>query len=348
MSVDENQPLLTNGKYKVCKDTPNLKSATESQTSFEQGMNYRESSCLVLPCENHDAVKINLSPEREEPRLPSELCKTVIAFFFMFFNLVLNLTCLAIVHDKVPDRTKYPPLPDIFFDVFSSADWALNVSEIIIITSVLSSLLIIFFHRHRFIVLRRVFLIMGLLYFFRSITMFVTQVPVASMTYYCSPKENNTTPILIVKRVLHLLSGLGLSINGQHTFCGDYIYSGHTVILTMTFLVMNEYTPRRCWILHWVFWCASVTGIFMVLLSRGHYTVDVVLAYFVTSRVFWIYHTLANNHFLKTAGPTNYFAQLWWFHIFSYFERNVTGIVPCQYEWPLPLFRRCLRRILRM
>jgi shingomyelin synthase len=37
----------------------------------------------------------------------------------------------------------------------------------------------------------------------------------------------------------------------------------------------------------------------MVLWSHGHYTVDVIIAYYVTTTVFWIYHTLANNANLK-------------------------------------------------
>jgi hypothetical protein len=37
----------------------------------------------------------------------------------------------------------------------------------------------------------------------------------------------------------------------------------------------------------------------MMLISRGHYTVDIVIAYYVATRLFWIYHTLANNPQLK-------------------------------------------------
>lgn len=37
----------------------------------------------------------------------------------------------------------------------------------------------------------------------------------------------------------------------------------------------------------------------MVLVAHGHYTVDVLIAYYVTTRVWYIYHTLANNSNLK-------------------------------------------------
>lgn len=39
--------------------------------------------------------------------------------------------------------------------------------------------------------------------------------------------------VIIFSRVFHMLTGFGLSINGRHNYCGDYLYSGHTVILTI-------------------------------------------------------------------------------------------------------------------
>ena len=46
--------------------------------------------------------------------------------------------------------------------------------------------------------------------------------------------------LVILQRMLKLLSGAGLSINEQHVYCGDYIYSGHTMTLVMTFLIIKE------------------------------------------------------------------------------------------------------------
>ncbi|OQR68250.1 phosphatidylcholine:ceramide cholinephosphotransferase 1-like [Tropilaelaps mercedesae] len=232
------------------------------------------------------------APERAEPRYKPEKCKTFVACIISTLCLLLNLLVLAYIHDRVPDRSKTPPLPDIFFDLFPEIDEALKVSEIIIIASVWTCVLLIVLHRYRWIVFRRVCVMMAALYMMRAITMFVTQVPVASRTYYCSPQANRTAATVIAKRVLTLFSGFGLSINGHHTYCGDYIFSGHTLILTLCYLIIKEYSPQRCRLLHLFYFCTSSIGVFCVLLARGHYLVDVVLGYYVTTRVFWIYHAL--------------------------------------------------------
>ena len=170
----------------------------------------------------------------------------------------------------------------------------------------------------------------------RAFTMYVTVLPVASSTYYCSPKFNHTTVGNVLVAALKVLSGLGLSINGEHTFCGDYIYSGHTVILVTCFLLIQECTlilelfllskffklnnlliqflinifnfetdaPNRSWrwaVIHWIYWAMSLAGIVLVLLARGHYTIDILIGYYVTTRVFWIYHVVACNNNLKVS-----------------------------------------------
>ncbi|KAF0294464.1 Phosphatidylcholine:ceramide cholinephosphotransferase 2 [Amphibalanus amphitrite] len=274
------------------------------------------------------------------PRFPKERLKTLLALLWMVFNFVLTLTSLAITHERVPDTA---PLPDAVLDTVPTGAWALKVSEITIMVLVNSAFLVVLLHRHRFIVFRRIFLLMGLLYMMRSVLYFVTALPKPDPDYKCDPKAGYLSAALVASRVLKLLGGFGLSINGQHVFCGDYIYSGHTVTLTMAYLVLREYSPRHWWPLHWAALLAAANGVVMVLVARGHYTVDVLIAYYVTTRLFWIYHTLANNAALKEGGTHNYLSRLWWFPAFRYFERNVRAPVPRHYEWPLP-WPRCLIR----
>uniref|UniRef100_A0A0K8SX40 Sphingomyelin synthase-like domain-containing protein n=2 Tax=Lygus hesperus TaxID=30085 RepID=A0A0K8SX40_LYGHE len=289
-------------------------------------------------------IVIDMPRPLRDDRFPKEKWKTFIAFLVLAGNFIITTTSLAMTHERVPDKATNPPLPDIILDNIPTYDWALDVSEVIIMISTNFTFLVIFVHKHRYIVFRRVFLILSLLYLLRSITMFVTVLPMSSTTYYCSPKANSTNFILISKRVFQLISGFGLSINGKHTYCGDFIYSGHTVILVMCSLIVLEYTPKKYYLLHWGQMTASFLGIVFVLVARGHYTVDVLIAYSITTTSFWMYHTMANHKKLKQATTDNCLSRLWWFKIFCYFEGNVGGPVPRQYNWPLPWPRRLLAK----
>lgn len=285
------------------------------------------------PLPNGD-FQIEIPPVGREERFPKEIWKTVISFLFLFCCVTINMLSLALTHERVPDRTTYGPLPDTFLDNVAPIEWALSASEILIMLSTATSAAVVVFHKHRFIVARRIFLIVGLLYLYRSITMYVTVLPVSSTTYYCSPKSNHTTPLLIFERMVYLFSGFGLSINGKHIYCGDSIYSGHTMILVLSYLIIAEYSPRRGLALHWAAGAAAAAGVLLILLAHAHYVVDVLIAYYITTRLFWTYHTLAARPMRH--GTPGMISREWWFFFFSYLEKNVRGPVPRQYNWPLP------------
>lgn len=271
---------------------------------------------------------------------PEEKLKTLLAAILTTFGFIATLTSLVLTHQRLPDRNKYGPLPDVVLDNLLPFDWALDLSEYIIVWSMNSILMILLFHRHRFIVFRRVFLIMAVLYLYRAITMYITVLPISSKTYRCDPKMVDVTFLEVVKRVLKLMSGFGLSINGKHVYCGDYIYSGHTVTLILSYLTVTEYTSQRFWFLHWIYWFLAALGIVFLQFAHGHYTIDIVIAYYVTTRVFWNYHTLANNHALKGNAADNYYSRAWWYRIFQFFEKNIGGKVPNDYDWPFWWIRR--------
>ncbi|XP_069355485.1 phosphatidylcholine:ceramide cholinephosphotransferase 2-like isoform X1 [Maniola hyperantus] len=278
-------------------------------------------------------VEIPPGAAREE-RYPKEVWKTIVAFVFLFLCVCVNMMSLSLVHERLPDRNSTAPLPDVVLDNVAPRDWGLAVSEYLIMACTTTAMLVVVFHKHRFIVARRVFFIIGLLYLYRSATMFVTVLPVSSTTYFCSPKSNGTTPLLIVRRMFYLISGFGLSINGKHTYCGDYIYSGHTMVLVLSYLIVAEYSPRKLWPVHWALWGAGALGVGFVLLAHGHYTVDVLIAYYITTRLFWTFHALLGAQ--PRAGPGAMLQREWWFALFTYLERNVRGPVPRRYDWPLP------------
>ncbi|OQV21322.1 putative Phosphatidylcholine:ceramide cholinephosphotransferase 1 [Hypsibius exemplaris] len=267
--------------------------------------------------------------------------KTLLAGTFMVACVFCTTLALATVHDRRPDG---PPLPDVVFSLVPSWDFGLNVSEYLIIVCVYPIVALALFHRYRWIVFRRIFLIIGVLYLGRAVTMLVTAVPVANPLYFCAPKENITSPGLILSRAWSLLTGFGMSINGKHVYCGDYIYSGHTCMLVLSYLLYNEYLPRKGPIAKAVrlfFLACSTAGVILVTISRGHYTVDVLIAYAVTTVVFYIYHTVATFPQLKSFTPNNHLSRLWWFRLVLYFEVNVPdGKLPVRYSYPFPFPKR--------
>ncbi|XP_020386067.1 phosphatidylcholine:ceramide cholinephosphotransferase 2 isoform X1 [Rhincodon typus] len=285
-------------------------------------------------------VQISLPDARS--KFPMEWWKTGVAFVYALFNLIMTSVMITVVHERVPPKEKNPPLPDTFFDYVDRVEWAFKISEVngLILVGLWTIQWLLL--RYRSIVGRRFFFIMGTLYLYRCITMYITTLPVPGMHFQCAPKLYGDSQAKL-QRILKLISGGGLSITGSHIMCGDFLYSGHTVMLTITYLFIKEYSPRQFWWYPWVCWLLSAGGIVCILIAHEHYSVDVLVAYYITTRLFWWYHTMANIPTLKTPSQTNQFSQAWWFQVFLFFEKNVHTSVPCSYVWPLSWLPNCLK-----
>ncbi|XP_028824803.1 phosphatidylcholine:ceramide cholinephosphotransferase 1 [Denticeps clupeoides] len=272
-------------------------------------------------------------PEPPQSPFPTEWGKTAVAFVYALLCFVATTVMISVVHERVPPKEVSPPLPDVFFDYFDRVEWAFSICEVIGILLVCLWLFQWGLLKHRSIVGRRFFFIVGTLYLYRCITMYITTLPVPGMHFKCSPKLFGDWESQM-RRVMKMIAGGGLTITGSHSMCGDYLYSGHTVMLTLTYLFIREYSPKRFWWYHWICWIFSAVGIFCILLAHDHYSIDVVVAYFITTRLFWWYHTMANQPVLKESSQTNYFSRAWWYRFFQYLEVNVHGTVPRNYQIP--------------
>lgn len=76
-----------------------------------------------------DYMKISV-PEERANRLPKEWWKTGVAFLYAVFNLVFTTVVITVVHERVPDKSVSPPLPDKFFDYVDRVPWAFTVTEV--------------------------------------------------------------------------------------------------------------------------------------------------------------------------------------------------------------------------
>lgn len=102
--------------------------------------------------------------------------------------------------------------------------------------------------------MRRFFALSGTVFLLRCITMLITSLSVPGAHLQCQPKnysshEGASLFSDLATKISHayvIWSGAGMSIQGVRT-CGDYMFSGHTVALTMANFFITE---CKCYISH--------------------------------------------------------------------------------------------------
>lgn len=110
------------------------------------------------------------------------------------------------------------------------------------------------------------------------------------------------------------------------------------LIIKSVFLILSD-SPRHLYYLHTFTWILNMFGIFFILAAHEHYSIDVFVAFYITSRLFLYYHTLANNQALMQRDSNR---TRIWFPLFSFFESSVDGIVPNEYESPFVAMQKLL------
>lgn len=117
---------------------------------------------------------------------------------------------------------------------------------------------------------------------------------------------------------------------GVHT-CGDYVFSGHATTVTFLNFFITEYTPniRQFYLLHLVAWIVNILAIGCILASHEHYSIDVFIAFYITSRLFLYYHSMANN---KGVNEKDSRRIKYWFPLYGYLESSMSSRVPNEYQ----------------
>jgi len=178
--------------------------------------------------------------------------------------------------------------------------------------------LFILLHPRRFLIVRRLCLIFGMLNLLRSFTVIVTSLPDASPE--CAKQFTKKSlggykdQTLEVAVVTSLRRAFLLVIDpSNHITCGDMVFSGHTCFLTLTMLVFSEYcrsykgqnTPLlliRCFMrLVWAVGVVAIVG------TKLHYTLDVFLAILLTTTTWRVFHHAVEFDKLK-----NHYRILQW------------------------------------
>jgi hypothetical protein len=162
--------------------------------------------------------------------------------------------------------------------------------------------------------LRRFTFIMGFIYVFRGITLLVTTLP-SSLIDECRPPE-----IELTGTVGERFGFISEVIGGTALTCTDNIFSGHTSMMVSCCMVWRAHSRLRR-PFSWVLYAVATAGILMILFTRFHYTVDVVLAickclffsHILKSNLFNRYHLHCMGYLLALCAR-GFDALYVWFH----------------------------------
>ncbi|GMS78934.1 hypothetical protein PENTCL1PPCAC_1109, partial [Pristionchus entomophagus] len=268
-----------------------------------------------------------------------EWFKTFLAMFAFFMASNLNHLTLAVVMDI----TSRNPLPDISHSMFKQSMVTRKMTDSATLYGSLATFFFILFHKHRSIVIRRFFTIGTILFIMRAITISVTHIPPSyedSEIICAEPTQDPSFPIAqYFMRILDIVQTLGLQTVENKLYCGDMLFSGHTTTAAISCFVLNHYTPKALWPMRIVSLthrtprqttlitmcvCAMVGAV----MSRAHYTADVVLGYWISSLVFNFYHSFTYVKHSKRALCRPFRRALIFWIMFK-MEKNVSyGRVP--------------------
>ncbi|CEF65490.1 Phosphatidic acid phosphatase type 2/haloperoxidase domain and Sphingomyelin synthase-like domain-containing protein [Strongyloides ratti] len=258
-------------------------------------------------------------------------------FFVILLQILasfLNWIALAYIHD-LSGRTA---LPDIIFSFIPEIRWALKIGDFMV-TICLSSIIFLFiFHKHRIILIQRILFIVSSLYIMRALSLICTQLPSGYYDNYSScqsqisPEER--TLEIFIKRVMGQAIAIGFQDNETKMLCGDMLFSGHSLIMMTGVLSVSYYSPNKYKFIKYIVGLCAIIGMISMIISRVHYTVDVLFAYWLTTGLFTLYHSYCEIETYRER-KNSVIGKLWISKIIGWLEENIpSGNINNEFEIP--------------
>ncbi|TDH68587.1 uncharacterized protein CCR75_003762 [Bremia lactucae] len=265
-------------------------------------------------------------------RLAFSLCIFAIASYLNTLAAVIAgwRTPNVVILDLAKNSTSLKTLPDLGHDLFrfvmtkiyghtTYMEWFDLPDEFLAAVGMLTSLIIIL-HPRRLLIIRRFCFIFAVINLMRACCVAVTSLPDASpmcISQFDSFERGNYKALPIFPKAFFRAWKV-LIRPSQHITCGDMIFSGHAVFLALccmfakTYCVRSELNtpftrrfPYVLWLIRYYNYIGSACGIFAIVGTRLHYTLDVLIAIYITIQVWLTYHWLMNH-------PESSFALLNW------------------------------------
>ncbi|KAJ1720945.1 hypothetical protein LPJ53_004469 [Coemansia erecta] len=181
-------------------------------------------------------------------------------------------------------------LPDVFFEFIGYVDmlWLTDMFDALMFVP---TVLLVLSHERPWRVVSRLLLAWGLASLIRITTVAITSVPDPRPT--CEYATGNVFTTFTLHR------------------CGDAIYSGHTLIFVICAMVWTSFAPKNLVGrgLTTFVWALCIAGSLIVIANRAHYTIDVILAWYIapgswyTVAWFWYWHITKKGRLLRIEFP---------------------------------------------
>lgn len=226
------------------------------------------------------------------------------SFWKMIFTLFMIIpihTCtgIALVITRAR-RPQTPSLPDFIHDYYHYQNFELFIN-LLMLASMVTELTFILFDKRRVVIIRRTIAAYEFLCVLRLLTMTVTSLPDPSPM--CPVTHETKIELTIANVAKELFGG---------TTCGDMIFSGHTMGFVIPALVHTTYFGKKIAAIYWI---VALIGAFLLILTRMHYTVDVLLTFVIAPPYFYLYKLVSENPSFATYLPwflSKYFNIMEW------------------------------------
>jgi shingomyelin synthase len=253
----------------------------------------------------------------------SYLSRLLFVFALMYFSLFLNSVSSSIAGYRTPwvqildldgRITGSVTLPDIGHDILPySGDAYFSIPDRIVDICLIAFVALLIIHPKRFLIIRRTSVNMSLLYILRSVTVLVTSLPDASpacQAQFIDPVAGAYKRQPMFPRVFLRAAKL-MEAPGKHITCGDMIFSGHGCAMMICALTYSQYFRKEafkasgwkiellCKAGRYMVTTIVAFGLLSIIATRLHYTLDVVIAIYLSYRVWKDYHTVIRVMWLK-------------------------------------------------
>ncbi|KAG0360792.1 sphingomyelin synthase [Podila minutissima] len=216
----------------------------------------------------------------------------IFALTLYFMNVMANVASYL-----SPNNTTTPKLSDRLFDAIPSITllWLTDLADALLFAP---TILLVLTHYRPLYLLCKVLLTWALCNLMRITTVAITSFP--------DPRNGcqHTVGEFFTTFLLHR--------------CGDCMFSGHTVIFVISALVWTSHGyhrfPRRYRWLAWVcmlfVWALCIGSAFIIIANRAHYTVDVLVAFYVAGGN-WYLLTYLLDRYIEDKGKLRDLTHPW-------------------------------------